>query len=167
MPASSVTFQGSPLTLSGEPVQPGQKAPDFTVLDTDLNEVSLSDLAGGGRTLVLVTVPSVDTSVCDTEVRRFNEEAASMSDDIHVAVVSMDLPFAQGRWCGAAGIENVKTYSDHRDASFGKAWGVLVQELRLLARAIFIVREGKVAYTQLVGEIAEEPDYQDVLSQLR
>jgi thiol peroxidase len=159
-------MKGNPLTLLGEGVREGQKAPDFTALATDLSPVSLAPLRG--KVVVLASVPSLDTSVCDLETRRFNQEAASLGPDVRILVVSMDLPFAQKRWCGAAGIENLRTLSDHRDAAFGLAYGVLIKELRLLARAVFVVdAEGIVRYTQLVREIATEPDYASVLAAVR
>jgi len=160
---TQVTMKGKPLTLSGTAVDIGQKAPDFEVLDNDLKTVTLSSCAG--KILIICSVPSLDTSVCDTETRKFNEEAAQLGSNVTVIVISMDLPFAQKRWCGAAGIQNVKTLSDHRDASFGKAYGVLIEELRLLARAIFIVdRQGIIRYKQVVPEITNEPDYDDCLN---
>jgi thiol peroxidase len=113
-------------------------------------------------------VPSLDTSVCDTEVRKFNEHAASLGEDVAVLVISMDLPFAQQRWCGAAGIKNVQTLSDHRHAAFGSAYGVLIEQLRLLARAVFIVdQEGIVRYIEIVDEMTEEPDYQAALEAIK
>jgi len=114
---------------------------------------------------VISSVPSLDTPVCDIETRRFNEEAGTLGSDVVVLTVSMDLPFAQQRWCGAAGVTNVQTLSDHRDASFGRSYGVLIKELRLLARAVFVVdRGGTIQYIQVVNEIAEEPDYESVLA---
>ena len=161
-----ITMKGNPLTLLGQEVREGQKAPDFTALATDLSPVSLASLRG--KVVVLASVPSLDTSVCDLETRRFNQEAAGLGPDVRILVVSMDLPFAQGRWCGAAGIENLRTLSDHRDAAFGLAYGVLIKELRLLARAVFVVdRQGVVRYTQLVKETATEPDYASVLAAVR
>ena len=159
---NTVTFKGNPLTLVGSLPRVGQKAPDFEVLSNDLSPVKLSDFKG--KTLVICSVPSLDTSVCDTEVRRFNEEATSLGDDVAVLAISMDLPFAQKRWCGAAGIKNVQTLSDHRDASFGRAYGVLINELRLLARAVFVVdKKGAIHYIQLVDEMTNEPDYDAAL----
>jgi thiol peroxidase len=115
--------------------------------------------------VVISAVPSLDTPVCDMETRRFNSEAAKLSDDIVILTISMDLPFAQKRWCGAAGVDKVVTLSDHREAEFGKAYGVLIKELRLLARAVFVIdAEGVVRYVQLVNEVAEEPDYDAVIS---
>lgn len=161
-----ITMNGNPLTLLGEPVQTGRKAPDFEVLANDLSVVKSADLKG--KVCIICSVPSLDTSVCDTETRKFNEHAAALGDDIAVWVISMDLPFAQKRWCGAAGIDRVKTLSDHRDASFGKAFGVLIKELRLLARAVFVLdKEGVVRYTQLVKEVAQEPDYDAALKAAR
>ena len=162
----AVTFKDNPLTLVGEMPSVGEPAPDATALDSDLNEVRRSDCQG--KVAVICSVPSLDTPVCDAEMRRFNDEATRLSDDVVVAVVSMDLPFAQKRWCGAAGADRVMPLSDHRDASFGQAFGVLVKELRLLARAVFVVdREGKVRYVQLVKEITEEPDYDAALAAVR
>ena len=159
---NTITFKGNPLTLSGSLPKVGQTALDFEVLSNDLSPVKLSDFKG--KTLVICSVPSLDTSVCDTEVRRFNEEATSLGDDVAVLAISMDLPFAQKRWCGAAGIKNVQTLSDHRDASFGRAYGVLINELRLLARAVFVVdKKGVIRYIQLVDEMTNEPDYDAAL----
>jgi thiol peroxidase len=164
--ARTVTMKGNPLTLEGNPVKPGDPAPEFQALDNELQPVSLSSYRG--KVVVLASVPSLDTPVCDMETRRFNEEAGNLSDEIVVLTISMDLPFAQKRWCGAAGVDRVTTLSDHRDASFGKAYGVLIQELRLLARAVFVVdREGVVQYAQLVPEIGEEPDYEAVLDAVK
>jgi thiol peroxidase len=155
-------MKGNPLTLLGEPAQTSQKAPDFDVLANDLSVVKSSDLAG--KVSIICSVPSLDTSICDTETRKFNEQAAKLGNDVTIWVISMDLPFAQKRWCGAAGVEAVKTLSDHRDASFGRAFGVLIKELRLLARAVFVLdRQGIIKYTQLVKEVANEPDYDAAL----
>ena len=159
---TTVTLHGNPLTLEGNRLNVGDKAPDVTLLDNDLNAVSLSDYRG--KVSIVSAVPSLDTPTCDMETRRFNDEAAGLSDDIVILTISTDLPFAQKRWCGAAGIERVKTLSDHREAAFGQSFGVLIKELRLLARAVFVVdKEGVVQYIQLVKEIAEEPDYDAVL----
>lgn len=158
----AVTMRGAPLTLVGEEVTVGSAAPDFQALNNDLQPVRLSDFKD--KVVVLSSVPSLDTPVCDMETRRFNQEAEKLGDDVMVLTISMDLPFAQKRWCGAAGVEHVITLSDHRDAAFGKAYGVLIKELRLLARAVFVVdKEGVVRHAQLVKEIAEEPDYAAVL----
>ncbi len=159
----AVTFKGNPLTLVGRELKAGDDAPDVTLLANDLSEVKLSSLRG--KVVIIASVPSLDTPVCNTEGRRFNQEAASLGDDVVILAVSADLPFAQGRWCGAAGIDRVRTLSDHRETAFGRAYGVLIKELRLLARAVFVVgRNGKIGYTQLVREIAEEPDYPAALA---
>lgn len=154
---------GNPVTLVGAAVNVGDKAPDFTVLDNELNPKTLADFAG--KALLIATVPSLDTPVCDVETRRFNQEAADLADDIVILTISTDLPFAQARWCGAAGIEKVVTLSDHKETDFGVAYGVLIKELRLLARAIFVVdKNGVVTHTQLTGDITEEPDYDAALA---
>ena len=156
-------MKGNPLTLLGEEVKVGAKAPDATVLDNGLTPVEISSFRG--KVCIVCSVPSLDTPVCDVEARRFNEEAEKLGGDIGVLVISTDLPFAQKRWCGAAGISVVQTLSDHRDVSFGKAYGVLIKELRLLARAVFVIdKDGMVQYAEIVKEIAEEPDYDAVLA---
>lgn len=163
---NSITFKGNPLALTGNLPRVGGQTPDFAVLGNDLSSVKLSDFKG--KRLVICSVPSLDTPVCDTEVRKFNERATSLGDDVAVLVVSMDLPFAQKRWCGAAGVKSVQTLSDHRDASFGNAYGVLIKDLRLLARAVFVVdKDGRIRYIQLVKELSNEPDYEAALKALR
>lgn len=162
----SVTMKGNPLTLLGEEVKVGDAAPEFEVTANDLSKAGLSDYSG--KVCVILSVPSLDTPVCDVETRRFNEEAGKLGGDVVVLTISMDLPFAQKRWCGAAGVENVVTLSDYKDASFGKAFGVLIKDLRLLARAVFIVDVGGVIrYVQIVPEIAQEPDYDAVLEAVK
>ncbi len=157
------TIEGKPLTLVGEEVKLGNKAPDFTVLDNDLSPVDFATYRG--KVCIISSVPSLDTPVCDAETRRFNQEAGRLGSDVVILTISMDLPFAQKRWCGAAGVDKVQTLSDHREASFGTAYGVLIKELRLLARAIFVVdREGIIQYVQLVKELTKEPDYEAVLN---
>ncbi len=159
----AVTFDGQPLTLAGNVVGVDDDAPDFTAVTPDLEDAKLSDFEG--KTVVLVTVPSLDTSVCDAEARRFNKEATSLGDDVAVVTVSMDLPFAQKRWCGQVEADNLSVLSDHRDASVGENYGVLIKELRLLARTIFIIdKSRKIRYVQLVEEMTHEPDYDAVLS---
>ncbi len=158
-----VTLKGNPVTLLGPEVKVGQPAPDVELTANDLSTVKLSSFKG--KVCIITSVPSLDTPVCDTETRRFNEAASKMGDDVAVLAVSMDLPFAQARWCGAAGVKNVQTLSDHRDAAFGASYGVLVKGLRLLARAVFVVdRQGVVRYTELVKEVASEPDYEAALA---
>ena len=160
-----ITIHGNPLTLVGDEIKVGAPAPDVELLDNDLNPVKLS--AFRGKVLVIASVPSLDTPVCDMETRRFNDEAANLGPDIELVTISMDLPFAQKRWCGAAGVKNLQTLSDHRQADFGMAYGVLIKELRLLARAVFIVdQQGTVQYLQLVKEVTNEPNYEEVLQAL-
>jgi thiol peroxidase len=157
-----ITFMGNPLTLIGNRPAVGDRAPDFTVLDNDLSPVDFSSFRG--RVCVLASVPSLDTPVCDMETRRFNEAAGKLGADVAILTISMDLPFAQKRWCGAAGVDKVQTLSDHRDVQFGTAYGVLIKELRLLARAVFVAdRDGVIRYAQLVEEVTHEPDYEAVL----
>jgi len=164
--ARTVKMKGKPLTLAGEEVKVGDKAPDFTVIDNDLNEVHWSGYKGSA--CIITSVPSLDTSVCDRETRTFNEKATGLSEDIVILTISMDLPFAQKRWCGAAGVERVVTLSDHRDASFGRNYGVLIEELRLLARAVFVVDAGGVVrYRQIVEELTDEPDYDTALEAVK
>jgi thioredoxin-dependent peroxiredoxin len=161
-----ITMKGKPLTLAGPELQVGDRAPDFIAVANDLSEFHFSSLQG--QVSVLCSVPSLDTPTCDIETRTFNEEAAQLGAAVKLLTLSMDLPFAQKRWCGAAGVENLKTYSDHREAAFGLAYGVLIKELRLLARAVFVVdKEGKLQHVQLVKELANEPDYEAVLRAVR
>jgi thiol peroxidase len=161
-----ITMKGSPLTLVGNEVKVGEPAPDFEVLDNNLKPVKLSSFHS--KICIISSVPSLDTSVCDMETRRFNEEAGKLGSDVVVLTISMDLPFAQKRWCGAAGVKNVQTLSDYRDASFGRAYGVLIKELRLLARAVFVLdRDGIIRYMQIVDELTNEPDYETALKVAR
>lgn len=161
-----ITMKGQPLTLMGEEVKVGAPAPDFEVTDNDLAPFRFSSLKG--QVSLIASVPSLDTSVCDLETRHFNDEAANLNKDINLMTISMDLPFAQKRWCGAAGVERLKTYSDHRLASFGLAYGVLIKELRLLARAVFVVdKAGILQYAELVPELVNQPDYEAVLQVLK
>ncbi len=154
-----ITMQGNPLTLTGCKVEVGQQAPDFEVLNNELSPVKLSEFAG--KVCIISTVPSLDTSVCDIQTRKFNQQAQEIGNDVRILTISMDLPFAQKRWCGAADIENTETLSDHRDASFAKAFGMLIKELRLLARSIFVIdKEGVIRYIEIVPELTHEPDYE-------
>ena len=161
-----VTLKGNPLTLEGSRLSPGQKAPDFKALSQDLEEKSLA--AFKGKIKLIASVPSLDTPVCDTEIKRFNDEAAKVSKDVVIIFISMDLPFAQKRFCQEFNIEKVSTLSDHREASFGINYGVLIKEMRLLARAIFIIDKGDIIkYTQLVKEMSSPPDYEAALKALK
>jgi thiol peroxidase len=153
-----VTIKGNPLTLIGPELKLGEKAPDFTVIDQALNEVRLKDF--NGKVKIISVTPSLDTPVCDMQARRFNEEASRLSGNVVVINISMDLPFAIGRFCTTAGIDKVKVFSDHRDASFGAAYGVLVKELRLLARSIFVIdKNGLLSYKEIVPELTNPPDF--------
>jgi thiol peroxidase len=164
--AGIITMKGNPLTLIGSEIKAGDTAPDFIALDNSLSPVRLSSFKG--KTCVIASVPSLDTPVCDMETKRFNDEASRLGGDAVFLTLSMDLPFAQKRWCGSNGVRKVQTLSDHRDASFGTAYGVLIKELRLLARAVFVVdRKGAVQHAQIVGELTKEPDYDAVLSALK
>lgn len=153
-----ITFKGNPMTLVGPEVKVGDKAPDFTVVDNGLTATTLATYAG--KIKIISAVPSLDTPVCDTETRRFNQEAAGLPGNVVVLTVSQDLPFAQKRWCGATGIDRVVTLSDYRNRSFGKNYGVLIEELVLLARAVFVVDANDIVrYVQIVPEVTSEPDY--------
>lgn len=157
----NVTFQENPVTLLGKEIKVGNDAPDFTVIANDMSERSLSDYKG--KIKLISVVPSLDTGVCSAQTKRFNEEADKL-DNVHVITVSMDLPFAQTRWCSAEGVNNLDTVSDHRDADFGEKYGVLIKELRLLARSIFVVDEqDKVVYVEYVPEVTTHPDYDAAL----
>ncbi len=161
-----ITIHGNPLTLLGTPVKAGDKAPDFTALDNDLAPKSLADYSE--KVLVLAAVPSLDTPVCEMETRRFNAEAGKLGKDVKILTLSMDLPFAQKRWCAASGVEQVQTLSDHRDASFGQAYGLLIKELRLLARAVLVLDEKRtVKYMELLPEVTKEPDYEKALAAVK
>jgi thiol peroxidase len=161
-----ITSKGVPVTLVGEAPEVGGKAPDFRVLRGDLTPFSLTDVAG--HAVVINSVGSLDTAVCAAQTRRFNEEAAGLGEQVRVLVISMDLPFAQKRFCSTEGIANLETLSDHRDASFGTAYGLLIKETRLLARAVLVIdRAGVVQYVQLVPEVGQEPDYDDAMTAIR
>jgi len=160
--ANVVTMKGKGLTLVGPELKPGDRAPDFTVLDQGLVPLSLKDLAG--QVVLISVATSLDTSVCDLQARRFNEAAAALPEKVVVLNITMDLPSAIARFCTAAGISRVKVLSDHREASFGRAYGVLIKELRLLARSVFIVDgEGIVRYVEIVPEGTNPPDYDGAL----
>ncbi|GLY10273.1 thiol peroxidase [Bacillus badius] len=158
---ANVTFKGNPVTLLGNEVKAGDQAPDFKVLATDLSEVTLADSKGKVR--LISVIPSIDTGVCEQQTRKFNEEASKL-DNVEIITISADLPFAQKRWCAGEGLENVNIYSDHREMSFGEAYGVHMKELRLLARSVFVVdSEGKVTYVEYVSEGTNHPDYEKAI----
>jgi thioredoxin-dependent peroxiredoxin len=158
-----ITFKGNGMTLVGEnPPAVGKPAPAFKVTGNDLSDVEL--IKYRGKVVILSVVPSLDTGVCDTMTRRFNQEATQLSDDVVVLTVSMDLPFAQKRWCGAAGVTRVTTLSDYKHRSFGPAYGLLIKELGLLTRAVFVIdQQGVVRYEEIVKEVTKEPDYNAAL----
>lgn len=161
-----VAFKGQPLTLAGPALKAGDPAPDFHVLANDLSVVNLA--SSNGKARLFNVVPSLDTPVCDLQTKRFNAEAAHLPEGISVYTVSCDLPFAQARWCAGAKIDKLQALSDHRDLSFGLAYGVLIKELRLLARSVFIVgSDDRIAYVQIVPEITNQPNYDEVLSFLK
>lgn len=163
---NTVTIEGAPVILLGEEIKAGQKAPAFTVLDPDLKETGLD--AFKGKIKLIASVPSLDTPICDLQIKRFNDEAAKISRDVAIIFISMDLPFAQKRFCQAYSIKKVKTYSDHKDAAFGLNYGVLIKELRLLSRAIFVIgKDDRVSYVEYVKELTSHPDYDAALNALK
>ncbi len=158
----TITFKGGPTTISGNSVEEGQKAPSFKATGTDMSDIELSNY--DGKVLVLMTMPSVETPVCDTQTRKFNQDIAGLSDDISVLAITLDLPFAQKRYCAAEGIEAVRTASDYKHRVVGENYGVYVQEIGLLARAVFVIgKDGTVKHVEYVSEIAEEPNYEAAL----
>lgn len=166
--AAAVTFKGNPLTLAGEAVQVGQSAPDFTLhyYQDGLKTITPADLKG--KPTIISVVPSLDTPVCATQTKHFNQELAALGDKVNALTVSLDLPFAQGRFCGAEGISNMQTASDYQERSFGNNWGMLIEELKLLARGVFVLdAEGKVAYAETVSEVTNEPNYNAALDALK
>ncbi|SNV64585.1 thiol peroxidase [Veillonella rodentium] len=161
-----VTFAGGPITLVGPEVKVGQQAPDFTVLSNDLQPKTLKDF--DGKVKVISVVPSLDTGVCDAQTRWFNQDATSLSDDVVVLTISMDLPFAQKRWCGAAGVDKVVTLSDHKDTSFGEHYGFLIEELRLLSRGVVVInKDNKVTYVEYVPEVTQAVNFDAALEAIK
>jgi thiol peroxidase len=164
----AVTFKGNPMTLVGEPVKAGQQAPDFTLHAYEggsLKTITPADLKG--KPTIISVVPSLDTPVCQTQTKKFNEQLAPYCDRINALTVSLDLPFAQNRFCGAEGIKNLRSASDYQDRSFGRNWGMLIDELKILARGTFVLdKDGKVVYAEQVKEVAEEPNYEEPLKAL-
>jgi thiol peroxidase len=166
--SGAVTFKGTPMTLTGEAVKVGQPAPAFTMhyFEGGLKTVTPADLKG--KPTLLSVVPSLDTGVCAIQTKKFNEQVAQLGDKINAITVSLDLPFAQNRFCGAEGIKNMKVLSDYQDRSFGKNWGMLIEELKLLARGTFVLdKDGKVVYAETVNEVTSEPNYEATLSALK
>jgi thiol peroxidase len=163
--AGATTMRGNPKTLIGPELKAGDSAPDFAVVDSaspTLNTVTLKDT--GNHVRIISVVPSLDTPVCDAQTKRFNEEAAKLPD-VDILTVSMDLPFAQKRWCGAFGVDKVKMLSDHREGSFGSNYGTLIKDLRIESRAIFVVdQQNKIRYVEYVKEVGDYPNYEAALS---
>jgi len=163
--AGATTLRGNPLTVLGPALKPGEKAPDFKAVDDSLKDVNLAGTGSGVR--IFSVVPSLDTPVCDAQTKRFNEEAGKLPD-VKIYTFSMDLPFAQKRWCGAYGVDHVKMVSDHRDGSFGEAYGTLIKDLRIMSRAIFVVDKNNVIrHVEYVKEVADHPDYEAALAAAR
>jgi thiol peroxidase len=163
---ATVTFKGNPLETVGNPPQVGDVAPDFTLVGNDMAAVNLSDTAGKIR--VLSVIPSIDTPVCEVQTRKFNAELDQLPESVVGYTISVDTPFAQTRWCGIEGVEKMKLLSDYKGNNFGKDYGLYLNDLGLLARAVFIVDgEGKIVYSQLVPEIAQEPDYAEVIEKAK
>ena len=163
---NAITMKGNPLTLLGEKLKLGDPAPDCDLVGKDLETVKLSSFRG--RICIISSLPSLDTSVCDIMTRKFNEEAAALGDDVVVLAISMDLPFAQDRWCIAADVENVYMLSDYRFRTFGSAYGVLIKDLLLLGRAVFVLdRQGTIRHIEIVPELTDEPDYEAILKAVK
>lgn len=166
--AGAVTFKGTPLTLAGEAVKVGQPAPDFTLhyFEGGLKTITLADLKG--KPAIISVVPSLDTPVCQTQTKKFNEQLAALKDRIHALTVSLDLPFAMNRFCGAEQVTNMRVGSDYQDRSFGRNWGMLIEELKLLARGVFVLdAAGNVVYAETVPEVTSEPNYDAALASLK
>jgi thioredoxin-dependent peroxiredoxin len=166
--SGAVTFKGAPMTLAGNEVKPGQPAPDFTVryFEGGLKTITKADLAG--KPTLISVVPSLDTGVCATQTKKFNDQLAALGDKVNSLTVSLDLPFAMNRFCGAEGIKNLRVGSDYFDHNFGKAYGMLIEELKLLARGVFVLdKEGKVVHAETVKEVTNEPDYDSAVKALQ
>ncbi|MBX4147083.1 thiol peroxidase [Virgibacillus sp. LDC1] len=164
--SGAATFKGNPITLIGPQLKAGDAAPDFTVSKNLLEDVSLKDYAG--KIKLISVVPSLDTGVCDAQTRRFNEEAAGLGDDVVILTISADLPFAQARWCGAAGVDRVITLSDYKSRSFGEAYGVLIKEFQLDMRSIFVVdTNDTITYVEYLGEMTEHPNYEAAIDAVK
>lgn len=166
--SGAVTFKGNPMTLAGEALQEGQSAPDFKLhyFDAGMKEITLSDVKG--KPTVVSVVPSLDTPVCQTQTKRFNETLGEFGDKINALTVSLDLPFAMNRFCGAENVDNIRPASDYQDRKFGVDWGTLIEELKIMARAVFVLdADGKLVHVQYVPEVADEPDYDAAVNAVR
>ncbi|TVY04119.1 thiol peroxidase [Cohnella terricola] len=162
----SAEFKGNPITLVGPVLKVGDAAPDFSLNKNLLETSSLKDFAG--KVKLISVVPSIDTGVCDAQTRRFNEEASKLGDNVAILTISVDLPFAQARWCAAAGVDRVYLLSDYKDNSFGKAYGVLIKEFQLDMRAIFVLdANDKIAYIEVLNEMGEHPNYEAAISAVK
>ncbi|GAB6988634.1 thiol peroxidase [Paenibacillus pini] len=162
----AASFKGNPITLVGPELAVGDSAPDFTVSKNLVEQASLKDYAG--KIKLISVVPSLDTGVCDAQTRRFNEEAAGLGDHVIILTISADLPFAQARWCGASGVDRVVTLSDHKDMSFGQAYGVLIKEFRLDMRSIFVIdANDKITYVEYLQEMTEHPNYEQAVEAVK
>lgn len=165
--AAAITFKGNPMTLAGEALEAGQAAPDFTLhfFQDGLQTLTLADLKG--KPSILSVVPSLDTGVCQLQTKKFNESLAAMGDAINAVTVSLDLPFAMNRFCGAENIENIRVASDYQDRNFGQNWGMLIEELKLLARGVFVLdADGNIVHAETVGEVTDEPNYDAAIAAL-
>ena len=161
-----VSAKGKSLTLLGPELKVGDKAPDFQVVDNSLSPVKLSDFKG--KVVFLSATPSIDTGICDLQAKRFNKMATEVSGDVVILSISVDLPFALARWCGATGSDKIKTLSDYQDWNFGLQYGLLIKETRLLARSVWIIdKNGIIQYIQIVPELPTEPNYDDAFQALK
>lgn len=166
--SGAVTFKGTPMTLAGEAVKTGQPAPDFKLhyFEGGLKTITPADLKG--KPTILSVVPSLDTGVCQIQTKKFNEQLGALGDKVNAVTVSLDLPFAMNRFCGAESIKNLRSGSDYQDRTFGKNWGMLIEELKLLARGTFVLdKNGTVVYAETVGEVTHEPNYDAALAALK
>lgn len=165
---NAITFKGHPMTLAGNQLQPGQMAPEFTLhyFQDGMQTLTVADLKG--KPSLISVVPSLDTGVCAIQTTKFNQQLAAMGDSINAVTVSVDLPFAQGRFCGDNEITHMRSASDYQDRNFGDNWGMLIEELKLLARGVFVLdSDGKIVHAETVGEVTEEPDYEAAINALR
>jgi thioredoxin-dependent peroxiredoxin len=166
--SGAITFKGNPMTLAGNEVKRGQAAPDFKVhyFEGGLKPITLADLKG--KPTIISVVPSLDTAVCAMQTKKFNDQLASLDDKINAVTISLDLPFAMNRFCGAENIKNMRVGSDYQDRNFGENWGTLIEELKIECRAVFVLdANGKVAYAEYVNEVTNEPDYDAAMEALR
>ncbi len=166
--SGAVTFKGNPMTLAGKAVEVGKPAPDFTVhyFEGGLKKLSLADLKG--KPTILSVVPSLDTPVCAMQTKKFNEQLGALGDKVNAVTISLDLPFAMNRFCGAESIKNMRVGSDYQDRNFGESWGTLIEELKILSRAIFVLdADGKIVYAEYVPEVASEPNYETAMAALQ